>query len=83
MVRDPPADVRCSQAVRDFLSNTEVGRLVPAEEDTGSEASEREVRERRERGEERRVEAEKLGAEGEEQPLFTHTPSFMASAKEE
>jgi len=58
-----------------------VGRLVPAEEDAGSEASEWELRERRERGEERRVEAEELGAESEEQPLFLPTPSFTASAE--
>jgi len=43
------------------------GRLVPAEEDAGSEASECELRERREREEERR-------AEGEEQPLFFPRP---------
>jgi hypothetical protein len=51
------------------------------EEDVQSEASEWELRERREREEERRVEAEELGAGGEEQPLFLPTPSFMASAE--
>jgi len=74
------ADQRCSQAVLDCLSSTDVGRTVPAEEvedDAGSEASELELRERREREEERRAEAERLGAE--EDPLFL-TPSFMASA---
>ena len=45
--------------------------LVPApvEEDAQGKASEWEFRERRERQEERRVEAEELGAGGEEQPL--------------
>jgi len=61
-IRDLLADGRCSQAVQDFLSATEVKRRVPAEEDAGSEASEWE---RREREEERLVEAEGLGAAGE------------------
>jgi len=43
-----------------------VGRLVPTEEDAGSEASQWELRERREREEERRAEAEELGAADEE-----------------
>jgi hypothetical protein len=46
------------------------------------EASESELRERREREEERRAEAAELGAEVEE-PLFLPTPAFMASAEEE
>jgi hypothetical protein len=52
----------------DFLSTTGVGRRVlpPAEDDAQSEASEWEPQERREREEERRVEAEELGAGGEE-----------------
>ena len=58
-IRDLLADGRCSQAVLDFLSTTDVGRRVPAEVDAGSEASEWELRERREREEER--EAEVLG----------------------
>ena len=41
----------------------------------GSEMSEWGLQKREE---ERRVEAEELGA-GEELPLFLHTPSFMAS----
>jgi len=47
--------------VLDFLSTTDVGRLVPPEEDgdVGSEVLEWEHRERREREEERREEAEK------------------------
>ena len=52
---------------------TDVARLVPAEEDAVSEASEWELRERREREEERRAEAEELGAEREEQPLCLPT----------
>jgi hypothetical protein len=37
----------------------------------------------REREEERRAEAEELGAEVEEVPLFLPTPDFMAAAEEE
>jgi len=51
------------------------------EADAGSEVLEWELRERREREEERRVEAEVLGA-GEE-PLFLPTPPFMASVGDE
>jgi len=80
------ADRRCSQAVLDFLSSTDVGKIVPAveaEDDAGSEASEFELRECREREEERR--AEELGAaedpgEGEGTRLFLPTPPVMASA---
>jgi len=78
------ADQRCSQALLDFLTTTDVGRIVPPageEADAGSEVSEWELRERREREDERRVEAEALGA-GKE-PLFLPTPPFMASAEEE
>jgi hypothetical protein len=53
------------------------------DEDAQSEASGWELRERREREEERRVEAEELGAEDEELPLFFPTPPFMAPAEEE
>ena len=42
-----------------------MGRLVPAEEDAGSEVSGWELRELWEREEERRAEAEELGAVGE------------------
>jgi len=45
--------------VLDFLSTTDVGRLVLAEEDAGNEVSEWE---RRGREEERRAEAGELGA---------------------
>jgi len=89
-IRDLPGDGRCGQAVLDFLSSTDVGRLVPPleERDAGSEVSEWELRERREWEEEREAEAEELGAAGElgageEPPLFLPTPSFMASAEEE
>jgi hypothetical protein len=83
-VRDLLADERCNKAVLDFLSTTDVGRLVPApvEEDAQSEASVWELREKRGREEERRAKAEELGAEVEE-PLFLPTPPFMASAEEE
>jgi hypothetical protein len=83
-VQDLLADERCSRAVLDFLSTTDVVRLVPAtaEEDVQSETSEWEPRERREREEERRAEAEGLGDEVEE-PLFLPTPAFMVSAEEE
>jgi hypothetical protein len=83
-VRDLMADERCSRAVLDFLTTTDVGRRVPApaEEGARSEASEWELRERREREEERAAEAEELGTEVEE-PLFLPTPAFMASAEED
>ena len=82
-IRDPLADGRCSQTVLDTLPTMDVGRLLPAEEDAGSEASEREWRERRERVWEQRAEAEVLGVGGVEQPLFLPTPFFAASAEEE
>ena len=64
-IRDLLADKRCSQVVLDFLCTTDVGRLVPAEEDAGCEMSEQERRVRRvrrERDEGRRAEAEELVA---------------------
>lgn len=48
-------------AAPDSSSTTDVGRLEPAKDDAESEASEWELPERREREEERRVEAEELG----------------------
>jgi len=60
IVRDLLADKRCSRAVLDFLSTTDVGRLAKTEEDAGSEMSEWELREREE---ERRAEAGELVAE--------------------
>jgi hypothetical protein len=87
-IRDLLAEERCSRAVLDFLSSTDVGRRVPAEGDAGSEVSQWELREWRELEEERRVEAEELGAagelgDGEELPLFLPTLPSMASAGEE
>jgi hypothetical protein len=83
------AESKCSQSVLDFLSSTDIGKIVPAveEDGAGSEVSEWEFREGREREEERGAEAEALGAEdegdaGEELRLFLPTPSFMASAEE-
>jgi len=88
--RDLLADGRCGPAVLDFLTSTDVGRLVPPLEksDTGSQVSEWELRDRREREEEREAGVEELGAAGEldageELPLFLPTPPFMASAGEE
>jgi len=89
-IRDLLADGKCGQAVLDFLTSTDVGRLVPPLEknDTGSQVSEWELRERREREEEWEAEAEERGAAGElgareELPLLLPTPPFMASAEEE
>jgi len=88
-IRDLFTDRRCSRTVLDFLTSTDLGKIVLAvEEDAGNEASEWELRERMEREEERRVEVEELGAKdetgaGEEPPLFLPTPSFMALAGEE
>jgi len=77
------------QAVLDFLSSTDVGKLVLVEDegDAGSEAPEWELWERREREEDRRVESEELGAvrevgAGEEPPLLLPTCAFMASGGE-
>jgi len=83
-VWDLLADDRCIRAELDFLSTTEVGglNLAAAEEDAQSEASEWELQERREREEEREIEAERLGTKVEE-PLFLTTPAFMASRNEE
>jgi len=69
--RDLLADERCSRAVLDFLSTTNVGMLVQALGDVAREASDWELRERREREEERRAEAEEAGAAGGA-PVPTH-----------
>ena len=61
----------------DFLSSTDVGRRVPAEEDAVSEVSEAEVREFLE---EQEVGSDGAGTGGT--PLFLPTPDFMASAGE-
>jgi len=68
-VRDLLADGRCSRAVLDFLSSTDVGGQVPGEEDDAV----------------RRMEEQGAGAEesdGEGPPLFLPTPDFMAFAGE-
>jgi hypothetical protein len=49
----------------------------------GTPGVERKGRGVEEREEERRQEAEELGAEVEERPVFLPTSSFMASAEEE
>jgi len=89
-VRDLLADGRCGQAVADFLSSTDVGRLVSPLEtgDPASEASESELRECRDREVEREAEALEQGAPGElgaveELPLFLPSPPFMASVDDE
>jgi len=87
-IRDLLADGRCSQAVPEFLSTADVGRLVPAEEAAGSGAPEWEngsagsAGSGKRRLRRRRAETEELGASGK-LPLFLHTPSFMASAEED
>jgi hypothetical protein len=83
-VRDLLADERCSRAVLDFRATTYVGMRVPApsEEDAQSGASEWEHRERGEREEERRAQAEELRAE-DEGPLLLPTPALMVSAEQE
>ena len=58
--RDLFADTRRSQPVLDFISTTDMGRLVLAEDNAQSEESECERRERREGEEERRQEVEGL-----------------------
>ena len=87
-IRDLLANKRCGQAVLVFLTSTDVGMIVPPpeENDAGSEVSEWELRERRDREEERGAEA--LGAAdgvgaGEELPQFLPTPPLMVSAGED
>jgi len=77
-IRDLLADERCSQAVLDPLSATDVGRLVLAEEDAGSEVS---VRERREREEERRAEVEELGTVGSCRCSCPYLPSWCPQTR--
>ena len=76
-VRDLLADRRCSRAVLDFLSTTDVGRRVSGVEvdDAVRAVSELEVPEWME---EQGAVAEEPGAGGEP-PLFLPTPDFMAS----
>ena len=75
-VRNLLADGRCSRAVLDFLSSTDVGRRVPGEgHDAVSAVSELEMREwLYEQG----SGPEEAGAGGT--PLFLPTPDFMAPA---
>jgi len=80
-VRGLLANVMCSQAVLDFLSNMDVGSVVPAEEDAGSEVSECELGERSEREVERRRASEDL-ITGVNEQLFHSTPLFMDSTGE-
>jgi len=76
-IRNLLADERCGRAVLDFLSTTDEGRRVPAEEDAVSEVSEAELREfLGEQG----AGAEEPGAGGTS--LFLPTPDVMASAGE-
>jgi len=63
-IRHLLADTRCSQSVLDFLTTTDVGGQVPAEEDARSEVSEWEFRERRERKEPDFQEQSAVGAVG-------------------
>jgi len=82
-IRDLFADKRCSQAVLDFLSATDVGRLVPAEADAGGrDFNVGAPGTPGEREEEGRAEAEELGAAGE-LPLSLPTPFGMAFAEED
>jgi len=76
-IRAPGAEAYCgTAAVLDFLSTTDVGRRVPAEEDDAvSAVSELEVREWQD---EQGAGAGEAGAGGT--PLFLPTPDFMASA---
>jgi len=78
-VRDLLADGRCSRAVLDYLSTTDVGRRVPGaeEDDAVSAVSELEVREWLEEQGEGAKEPDAGGT-----PLFLPTPDFMASAGE-
>jgi len=76
-IRDLLADERCSRAVLDFLTSTDVGRRVPAEEgDTVSEVSGGGARVGGGAGT-----GTKEPGDGE-LPLFLPTPDFMASAGE-
>ena len=84
-IRELFADERCSLTILDFLSTTDVGSqtTVTVEEGAHSKASGCELREQREREEERRAEAQELSGEGEEKPLFLLTSSVLVSAEEE
>jgi len=72
----PLANERRSQAILDFLSATDVGKLFPAEKAARNEVPKWSAGSGKRRG------GRGVGA-GEELPLFLQTPSFMASADEE
>ena len=73
-VRDLLADERCSAAVLDFLSTTDVGRRVPVEEDDAvSAVSEMEVREWLE---EQEAGAEEPGGRGSNRCSFPRWTSW-------
>jgi len=78
--RSCETDGRCSQAVLDFLSTTDVGKRVPAEVevDAVSAVSELEVQEWMQ---EQEAGAEETGGAGT--PLFLPMPDFMATADTE
>ena len=83
------ADRRCGQSVLDFLSSTDVSKIVPTadvEDNAGGGASEGELREKGEREEEREPEVVALGTGNdgqarEEHRLFLLTPPFMVWLK--
>jgi len=80
-IRDFLADGRCSQSVLDFLSTTEVGRQVPAEEDAGARSpngSSESAGTGKRRGEGRW----RSWVPGEEL-LYLPTPSFIAPTGED
>jgi len=64
-IRDILADGSCGQVVLVSLSSTDVGRLVPTEEDAGNNVLEWQLQQRWEWEAERRAEAEVLDAEEE------------------
>jgi hypothetical protein len=84
-IRDLLADERCSRAVLDILSTTDVGRLIPAPagEDAQSEASEWELRKRRESEEERRAEAEGLAPSSRKPCYYPRPPSWHPRKRSE
>jgi len=81
-IRDPPRRCEVQPGGTRLPLCNGCGRLVPAEEDAGGARCQSGSSESAGSGKERRAEAEELGADGEEQPLFLPTPSFMASAEE-
>jgi hypothetical protein len=83
MVRDLLADERCRRALLDFLSTTDIERLVPA-------LLRRTLRARRQSGnsgsgenDRRRGEPRLRGWTPRSRNLFLPTPAFIASAEED